>query len=77
MTLTHFLMNSDGKIMFQSCRKSSTFYTKVDEEDEEEQESGKKCNSLEHLPLTRLRSLKGNEEVSMNFSILYYSPMHF
>ena len=50
--------------MFNSCRKSSKFYVKVDEEDaEQSQESGKNSNSLEHLPLTRLRSLKENEKV--------------
>lgn len=58
-------MNSDkDQIMFNVCRKSSKFYVKVDEEDEEQsQESGKNSNSLEHLPLTRLRSLKENDEV--------------
>lgn len=70
-------MNSDeDRNMFTFCRKSSNskFYIKVEEDIDEEQsqESGKQSNSLEHLPLTRLRSLKENEEVYI-FNILKLS----
>ena len=49
-------MNSGkDQIMFNVCRKSSKFYVKVDEEDEEQsQESGKNSNSLEHLSLIHI-----------------------
>ena len=61
-------MSSVDKNMFKSCRSSSKFYTIVDEDEEAEQDSGKNSNSLEHLPLARLRSLKGNEEVYQRYN---------
>ena len=58
-------MYNNNENMFQSCRKpskSTVMYSKVTTEGDEGHVEDK-ASSLEHIPLGRLRSLKGNNEV--------------